>query len=77
MSGPVTNEEILAYLVDLSANIAMQFAELQDAQLENFITLKNILNLEECNDIYNSIEYNKLVKEKKKLNYGKRICNRN
>jgi hypothetical protein len=27
---------------------------------------KNILNLEECNDIYNSIEYNKLVKEKKR-----------
>jgi len=54
MSGPVTNEEILAYLVDLSANIAMQFAELQDAQLENFITLKNILNLEvipELNDL--------------------------
>ena len=27
MSGPVTNEKILAYLVDLSANIANQFAE--------------------------------------------------
>ena len=27
---------------------------------------KNILNLEECNDIYNSIEYNKLIKEKKR-----------
>ena len=51
---PVTNDEIYAYLVDLSANIAMQFAEVQDAQLENFITLRNILNLEvipELNDL--------------------------
>ena len=54
MSGPVTNEEILAYLVDLSANIAQQFAEVLDVQEENFITLKNILNLEvipELNDL--------------------------
>ena len=54
MSGPVTNEEILAYLVDLSANIAQQFAELVDVQEENFITLKNILTLDvipELNDL--------------------------
>lgn len=42
---PVTNDEIYAYLVDLSANIAKQFAQILDAETENFITLKNILNL--------------------------------
>ena len=54
MSGPVTNEEILAYLVDLSANIANQFAEVEGLQTEYFITLRNILNLEvipELNDL--------------------------
>ena len=54
MSGPVTNEEILAYLVDLSANIANQFATVEALQSEYFISLRNILNLEvipELNDL--------------------------
>jgi len=36
MSGPVTNEEILAYLVDLSANIAEQFRSLERGIIQEF-----------------------------------------